>query len=193
MSSGRGPRLAVVALLLVVAGLAGLAIGWREGEDAPDLDRWRPLVDEIARAEGVDPSLLLALVAAESGGDPAAVSRAGARGLAQLMPATAAEEAVRRGRAAPTLEGLLDPRTNLGLGASYLKRLLDRYGGEEAFALAAYNAGMGRMDRWRQRAYDLAPRAVIEREAFDETRRYVDRVLAWRASYGATSPRHPGP
>ncbi|MGE0190980.1 MAG: lytic transglycosylase domain-containing protein [Planctomycetota bacterium] len=182
-----------MALLLVVAGLAGLAIGWREGEDAPDLDRWRPLVDEIARAEGVDPSLLLALVAAESGGDPAAVSRAGARGLAQLMPATAAEEAVRRGRAAPTLEGLLDPRTNLGLGASYLKRLLDRYGGEEAFALAAYNAGMGRMDRWRQRAYDLAPRAVIEREAFDETRRYVDRVLAWRASYGATSPRHPGP
>ncbi|MEZ6006818.1 MAG: lytic transglycosylase domain-containing protein [Planctomycetota bacterium] len=193
MSSDRGPRLAVVVLLLVVAGLVGLAIGWSEGEDAPDLGRWRALVGDVARAESVDPDLLLALVAAESGGDAQATSRAGARGLAQLMPATAAEEAVRRGRTPPTPEGLLDPETNLALGASYLKRLLDRYDGEEAFALAAYNAGMGRVDRWRARAYDLAPRAVIEREAFDETRRYVKRVLAWRASYAATSPRRQAP
>ena len=96
MSSERGPRLAIVVLLLVVAGLVGLAIGWSEGEDAPDLGRWRALVGEVARAESVDPDLLLALVAAESGGDAQATSRAGARGLAQLMPATAAEEAVRR-------------------------------------------------------------------------------------------------
>lgn len=183
MSADRGPWLAVVVLLLVAAGLAGLASGWRGGEDAPDVSRWRQLADELGRTEGVDANLLLALVAAESGGQPDAVSRAGARGLAQLMPATAAEEAVRRGRPVPSPEDLLDPRTNLALGASYLRRMLARYDGEEAFALAAYNAGPSRMDRWRQSAYDLAPRDVVEREAFPETRRYVQRVLAWRVAY----------
>jgi soluble lytic murein transglycosylase len=172
-------------LLALGGGLGGLALGWQQGESAPDIARWHDLVRRTATAEGVDAALLAALLAAESRGDATAVSRAGARGLVQLMPATAAEEAARRGRPAPTPEQLLDPEVNLALGAGYLRRLLDRYDGEVAFAVAAYNAGPTRVDRWRARAYDAPAREVIEREGFGETRRHLARVLAWRQAYAA--------
>ena len=114
-----------------------------------------PLVG-AARETGLDPALLLAVVMEESGGDPDAVSSKGAVGLMQLMPGTAHEVGV---------EDPSSPAQNIAGGARYLKRMLDRFGGRQDLALAAYNAGPGNVDRANGTVPD-----------FPETRSYVDRV-----------------
>ena len=123
------------------------------GGGGADIDR---LVTEAARRHGLDPALVRAVVAVESGFQPAAVSPKGARGLMQLMPATARELGV----ADP-----LDPAANVDGGSKYLSRLLALYEGDLTKALAAYNAGMGAVARHR----GVPPYA--------ETRRYVEKVL----------------
>lgn len=112
-------------------------------------------IRQIATEEGVPASLLSALVWSESSFDPNAVSSAGARGLAQLMPATAAGLGV----------NIDDPMDNLRGGARYLRQQLDRFGRAD-LALAAYNAGPGAV----QRAGGIPPYA--------ETQNYVAKVLA---------------
>jgi soluble lytic murein transglycosylase len=129
-----------------------------------------------------EPALLLAVARQESQFDPRAVSPAGARGLMQLMPATA--RAVARELAiAYRPEALLaEPAFNLRLGAHYLGRQLERFG-EPALALAAYNAGPGRVEAWLAQYGDPRGRGRhalvdwIERIPFRETRNYVQRVL----------------
>ncbi len=96
-----------------------------------------PLVHEISQREGLTPDLLRAVIEKESSYLPCAVSPAGAEGLMQLMPQTAAALGV---------EDPFDPRQSLDGGARYLKQMLDRYGGNLMMALAAYNAGPGRAD-----------------------------------------------
>lgn len=107
-----------------------------------ELPAGTPYAAEItaaARANGLDPALLAGLVKQESGFNPNAGSSAGARGLTQLMPATAAGVGV---------PNVLDPVQNLNGGAKYLKQQLDAFGGDTALALAAYNAGPGAVQRF---------------------------------------------
>jgi soluble lytic murein transglycosylase-like protein len=108
------------------------------GQDQPDTP-YGDAIYESARRYGLNPTLVAAVVEAESKFDPRAVSRKGARGLMQLMPATA-----RRLGFQPA--ELHDPEKNLDAGARYLRQLVDRYG-ELDLALAAYNAGEGAVDR----------------------------------------------
>jgi soluble lytic murein transglycosylase len=126
--------------------------------------------------------LLLAIVRQESAFAPDAMSRVGARGLMQLMPATAA--GVARKLALPyslarlTTDGLY----NLMLGRSYIERLIDDFGGSYALAIASYNAGPGRVRQWLRdfgdpRGRDIAMVDWIELIPFNETRAYVQRVL----------------
>jgi soluble lytic murein transglycosylase-like protein len=115
---------------------------------------WAPLAEQAAAEHGLDPALVLAVVQAESGGDPLAVSPAGALGLMQVMP----------DKFSPG-EDPFDPEANLRAGCSYLRRMLDRYGGDLESALAAYNAGPGAVDRWG----GVPP--------YPETVSYVERVL----------------
>jgi soluble lytic murein transglycosylase-like protein len=114
-------------------------------------------VAEAARRARLDPALLHAVIAVESAYDPAAVSPKGALGLMQLMPATAARYGVR---------DPFDVEQNLAAGASHLRGLIDRYAGDTALALAAYNAGSGAV----QAAGGRIP-------PYAETRRYVPAVL----------------
>ena len=176
-------RAALVILAVVVAIALGAWFGKRRASQPPALDALRPTVAEAAREAGLDPHLVLAVVAAESSGRPRAQSKAGARGLMQLMPATAAEQARKLGMRDYDEERLFDIDVNLKLGCGYLAYLLERFDGAEPFALAAYNAGPTRVNRWREAAPDVSPLDVILREGFDETRTYVTRVLRYRDAY----------
>jgi soluble lytic murein transglycosylase-like protein len=123
-------------------------------------------IDAAAASNGIDPALLKGLVAQESGFDPNARSGAGAVGLTQLMPGTAAALGV---------TNPLDPAQSLQGGAKYLREQLDRFGGDEKLALAAYNAGPGAVA-----AYGGVP-------PYPETQSYVADVLRNYAQYSGGS------
>ena len=102
------------------------------------------LINKTALAEGLEPRLLQSIIKQESGFNPTATSSVGARGLMQLMPATAKELATSAG-----LDNydLFDPETNLKLGARYYKQLRDEFNGDDALALTAYHSGIGRVKK----------------------------------------------
>lgn len=105
---------------------------------AADVRRFAPIVAHAARVHGVDEALVHAVIFAESAYDPDAISPAGASGLMQLMPATAAQYGVR---------DLFDPAQNVSGGVRVLRDLLARFDGNVELALAAYNAGAGAVIR----------------------------------------------
>lgn len=143
-----------------------------------------PSVDGFLRPsdEPAEPALLLAVARQESQFDPTAVSPAGARGLMQLMPATARAVARELALGYDRRALLAEPAYNLRLGTRYLARQLERFS-EPALALAAYNAGPGRVEAWLAQHGDPRGRGRhalidwIERIPFRETRNYVQRVL----------------
>ena len=136
-------------------------------------------------------ALAYAIARQESAFDREAVSGAGARGLLQLMPATAREEAGKMGL--PYSKGRLtsDPGYNAALGAHFLTRLLDRFDGSYVLTAAAYNAGPSRAIAWREKYGDPTRMKVdevvdwVERIPFTETRNYVQRVLENYGTYRA--------
>jgi soluble lytic murein transglycosylase len=174
-------------------GSVGVRLGWtaaqRSGNDARVLRAifpWprRGAVEAEAREFGVDPLLFAGLVRQESTFDLEALSRAGARGLAQLLPVTAAQAA--RGLDVTFYpEWLTVPDLNLHLGASHLGMLLRRYHGRVEVAIAAYNAGTSPIDRWIARPGADDPDQFIEQIPYPETRAYVRSVLRNRAIYRA--------
>ncbi len=123
---------------------------------------YAPMIEQAAARYGIDPSVLYGLIEQESGFDPSATSSAGAQGLTQLMPSTAASLGV----AEP-----LDPAQSIEGGARYLSGLLRQFGGNTANALAAYNAGPGAVEQ-----YGGVP-------PYPETQQYVAKVLGYAASY----------
>jgi soluble lytic murein transglycosylase len=140
-----------------------------------------PLVAKAA-AEGLDPALLAALILQESSFDPAALSRAGARGLMQVIPATGRKLA-RDLRVPFRRAALHDPKTSLDFGTLYLRQMRDRYHGRSERMLAAYNAGPHRVDAWTALRPDQSAEEFVEGIPFTETRNYVMIVLAGREHY----------
>jgi soluble lytic murein transglycosylase-like protein len=129
---------------------------------AGDTTQYDALIQASAVRNGVDPALLKGLIRAESNFDPNAGSTAGAQGLTQLMPGTAAGLGV---------TDVHDPAQAIEGGAKYLRSQLDAFGGDETKALAAYNAGPGAVTR-----YGGVP-------PYAETQQYVQRVLGYAAGY----------
>ncbi|RPH70529.1 MAG: transglycosylase [Myxococcaceae bacterium] len=140
-------------------------------------DAFRELVVRHTRGSPVEPELLQALMREESALDPRALSWAGAVGLTQLMLPTAREVAKSLRLRAPSAEQLQNPSTNIQLGAAYLGRLLQRFDGNVALALASYNAGEGAVNRWRAARPDAELDRWVEEIPLSETRGYVKRVL----------------
>jgi soluble lytic murein transglycosylase-like protein len=124
-------------------------------------------ITAAAQRNGIDPALLAGLIKQESGFNPNARSAAGAQGLTQLMPGTASGLGV---------SDPLDPAQAIEGGAKYLKQQLDRFGGDPARALAAYNAGPGAVQRFG----GVPPYA--------ETQNYVRTVQANAASFRSSTP-----
>lgn len=155
------PRLAAIAF--VVCQLYGCTGGGYipyASRSLSDL-QIHTLVDQASSANRLPAGLVRAVLMAESGGDPTAISLAGAQGLMQLMPGTAAECGI----------DPFEPASNVQCGSAYLKYLLVRYHGNVTLAVAAYNAGPGAVD-----AYHGVP-------PYAETRAYVARVLSTYRSY----------
>lgn len=159
--------------------MAGMATGWSAGgggssgmvspasgsKTLPSGAGWQSQVALAANANGVPPAILSALIQEESGGNPGARSAAGAMGLTQLMPATAAALGV---------DHPYDPVQNLWAGAEYLGSMLRRFG-SIPLALAAYNAGPGAVSQWG----GIPP--------YPQTEAYVRNILALSGS-GSVSP-----
>lgn len=158
-------------------------------EVSPRYKQVRHQLREAAGAHGVDFDLLRAVISAESGFDPQAVSPKGAIGLMQVMPATAQRWGLAGDARTPLEKKLTDTRTNLRIGTRYLRHLIDLFPGRLDLALAAYNAGEGAV----QRAGNRIPN-------FRETQAYVKTVLQLYAQLKppapittAASPRAPAP
>ena len=134
------------------------------------------LADCDRRRSGIDPLVLLAVIRQESRFQADVLSPAGAVGLMQLMPRTAAETARKEKMPKPGRKDLLRPSVNIRLGAAYLSRLVNGYGGDYFRAIAAYNAGETAVDRWWKQA-NGDPAAFLEGINYKETRFYLRRVF----------------
>ncbi len=126
-------------------------------------------IEKAARETKVDSDLIRAVIVAESGGDPQAVSSRNARGLMQLLDSTAAEVGI---------DDVLEPGQNILGGARYLAKLLRQFGGDVRLTLAAYNAGPTAVKKYRS----VPP--------FPETRNYVKRVLTYYNHFRRLSLRN---
>jgi soluble lytic murein transglycosylase len=162
--------------------------------DQRDLEMYYPrpfteLIDTNARATGLLPPIFFGLIRTESIFIPDIVSRAGAVGLAQLMPATAREVAgmiVKKGGPDYNAGGFIDlrnPEVNVHLGAFYLSYLVDSMG-SPMLALLSYNGGIGRIRRLRRAAPSLPEDLFLETITITETREYGKKVMAAAAAYG---------
>jgi soluble lytic murein transglycosylase-like protein len=149
------------------AGIGALGFGPDVAAAGPDATPYDGLVTAAAQRNGIDPALLHGLIQQESGFDPAATSGAGAQGLCQLMPGTAASLGV---------SNPLDPAQSIDGGARYLKQQLDAFGGDPQLALAAYNAGPGAVRRFE----GVPPYA--------ETQAYVQKVMGYANDYRSSQP-----
>ena len=196
----RAPQQDIDALLAWSDGLAArgfgpaaVRLGWQAALKSPNDSRvlrvifpWpnRRAVEAEAAEFGVDPLLLVAIVRQESVFDAQALSPAGARGLVQLLPGTAALTA--RGLDVTFYpEWITVPDLNLHLGAAHLQELLQRFGGRVDAAAAAYNAGTAPVKRWLERPGADDPDEFIELIPYQETRGYVRAVLRNRELYRA--------
>lgn len=157
-----------------------------EAWDALDLRFPLPLkrtFSQMAQERTMNTSLLYAISRQESALYPLAQSPVGARGLMQLMPTTARETAAKLGVPYRNEQQLFDPAMNIRLGSAYLKRLLDVYDGNRILAAAAYNAGPGRVKRWREQSTNKPMDVWVESIPYRETRNYVQNVLSFDLIY----------
>lgn len=140
-----------------------------------------PLIDKAAKRSNIEKTWIYGITRQESAFMHDARSPVGATGLMQLMPATA-KSVSRRLRVRYSSNKLIDPKYNVSLGSHYLKTLLKRYKGNRVLATAAYNAGPGNVKRWLKKL-DAPLDIWIENIPFNETKEYVQRVLAYSTIY----------
>lgn len=138
----------------------------------PNLKKYEALVDQAAQEFALEPALLKAVMAAESGFNPAAVSPKGAIGLMQIMPATAERYGLTGDGKKPVEKKLTDPRTNIRLGARYLRDLLKLYPAQQELVIASYNAGEGAVQKYNNKV-----------PPYPETRMYVQLVRQFYQLY----------
>jgi soluble lytic murein transglycosylase len=162
----RRRRLMVLAAVLVIGGVAAvllLPLGERAVQEVTLPLRHEDIIRQQARAKHLDPALIAGVIYAET------------KFRARRSGGTRFRES-----------DLGNPQINIQYGAYYLRYLLDRYGGNETLALAAYNGGEGNVDRWLVRASKRAEQFTVNDIPFPETRAYVDRVEQARGDYRDT-------
>jgi soluble lytic murein transglycosylase len=167
--------------------------------DLPELPRpyWEGLfpkpywtdLHKYSSQNGLDPYLVASLIRQESEFNPAAVSRANAVGLMQLLPSVGKSVAKQVKLKGYNASQLYTPAVNMQLGTRYFKSMVDKYDGHFEYALAAYNAGTDRVEDWLGQGKYRDPQEFVESIPFTETREYVQAILrnanVYRQLYGA--------
>jgi len=162
---------ALAALAIIAGSVALLGCGTVDRVRYPL--RYEQIIRSHAQNYDLDPALLAAVIYSESRFNARAESPAGAIGLMQLLPETARGIALRTGGGGFVVKDLYVPEINVRYGAWYLRNMLDRYS-DERTALAAYHAGPGNVDRWREEGAEIQ---------FPETHDYVDSVAKAKRIY----------
>jgi soluble lytic murein transglycosylase len=185
----------LLAAVVVIGGVIAAVVAPRVDKAVQEVVlplRHDDIIRQQAREKGLDPALIAGVIYTESRFRDQ-TSHAGAKGLMQLLPSTADDIARKSGGTAFVQGDLANPQVNISYGSFYLRYLLRRYGGNEVLAIAAYNAGEGRVDQW---IFDARHRG----EQFDharhipypETRHYVQQVLEMRGKYREQYPQELG-
>jgi len=144
--------------------------------------RHEDIIRQQASEKHLDPALVAAVIYTESRFRDQ-TSNAGAKGLMQLTPDTAKFVEHLSGGSTFQLSDLSTPQVNISYGTYYLRYLMNRYGGNEALALAAYNGGEGNVDRWVDAARQQGKALTIDAIPFGETRAYVRAVQSAKSQY----------
>lgn len=151
------------------------------GEIVYPLD-YQDSIKKYSRERNLDPNFVAALIYTESHFNPQASSGVGARGLMQIMPPTGGSIAEELGEGGYNADKLYDPDTNIRYGTYYIKGLLDKYDGNEDLALAGYNAGVGRADKWKDGVAQLPFETVFFIQKVKNTRDMYLKVYGqWAA------------
>jgi len=185
----------LLAAVVVLGGLIAAVVAPRVDKAVQEVVlplRHEDIIRQQAADKHVDPALIAAVIYTESRFRDQ-TSHAGAKGLMQLLPSTAHDIARKSGGTAFVQGDLANPQVNISYGSFYLRYLLQRYGGNEVLAIAAYNAGEGRVDQW---IFDARHKGETFDRArhipFPETRHYVQQVLDARSRYRQEYPRELG-
>jgi soluble lytic murein transglycosylase len=181
----RRRRLAALAVAVLLGALVALVSGLGQ-EAVRELGTLPLRHDDIIRQQAADKNLDPALIAAviyEESRFRDQTSHAGARGLMQITPETADAIAKHSGGTRFKQSDLAEPQINISYGAYYLRLLIDHYGGNETLAIAAYNAGIGNVDKWVSEAGGVDEFDHAEDIPFPETRAYVENVMDSREAY----------
>jgi peptidoglycan lytic transglycosylase len=184
--SGRRRRTGLIVATAAATALAVVALAPLLRQAVKEITlplRHDDIIRQQARDKRLNPALIAAVIYAESRFRDGQTSSAGALGLMQLTPQTAHDIARKSGGIEFRVDDLATPQVNIAYGSFYLRYLLDRYGGNEAFALAAYNAGEGNVDRWIDAARRRGVGLTVEAIPFAETREYVKKVERYKHEY----------
>jgi soluble lytic murein transglycosylase len=146
---------------------------------------WWETIKAESGKNNLDPYLVASLIRQESEFNPNAVSYANAYGLMQLLPSVGRAMARQEGMTHFRTFQLLDPETNIRLGTRYLREMLDRFGGVDEYALAAYNAGDNRVADWQAAGPYSGMDEFVESIPFTQTRDYVEAILRNQETYQA--------
>jgi soluble lytic murein transglycosylase len=183
----RRRRLAAVAVALMVGAICALLVSGLGKEAVREITlplHHDDIIRQQASDKNLDPALIAAVIYEESRFRDQ-TSHAGARGLMQITPETADAIAKHSGGSRFKQSDLASPQINISYGAYYLRLLIDHYGGSETLAIAAYNAGIGNVDRWVADAGGAEAFDHANDIPFPETRAYVENVTDRRAEYRA--------
>ena len=168
-----------ILILLALLAVAGSDWFWNSLNPIT----YKSLLYRNAGVYKIDPLLVAAIIKCESTFNPMAVSSAGAVGLMQLMPETAAELALERKIDYVNSEELYKPDINIEIGFYYIQKLKKRYKGSLVLALAAYNAGLKKGDEWSAGCFGKGEQESLSVITYPETRAFVSDVLSAYAQF----------
>lgn len=170
-------RKIILGLLVIIITLSAILLNANSILKIIYKQDYSEYVEKYAKEFNVDPLLIFSMIKAESNFNEKAQSSSGAKGLMQLMEATAIEIANKIDEPLVEQENLLEPEKNIMIGTKYYAELLQNYDGNMLLALTAYNAGMGNVNEWIKNEIIKKDGSDIENIPYKETNMYVRKII----------------